>query len=303
MTIWTIDLLVLLPMLLSLGALYFWIYRKKHEGRKFPFSDAVLRVPGQGLSRQLDDMSFDLAIYFGLIPLAPIIAYAIYLQYLVVHQRQLSSSVAILLFISAVAVTAYFVIQSVRLLNRRYYRKLGHAGEVAVGSALNELMLQGYHVFHDIQGDNEFNIDHLVVGPAGVFAVETKTKTKLKKGAQIKVAHKVTFDGNALYFPDNPDFPHKDFLTQAERGAKWASKWLTEAVGERVNAWPVLVMPGWFITIKHPGRVMVLNHKQLHELPRVIKQPLDKAAITRITYQIKQKCLHDNLVPGVLAAK
>ena len=106
-----------------------------------------------------------------------------------------------------------------------------------------------------------------------------------------------------MYFPDKPDYPHKDFLNQAERGAKWVSKWLTEAVGERVDALPVLVMPGWYITIKKPGRVMVLNHNQLHELPKVRKDPLDKAAISRITYQIKQKCQHDNLVPGVLAAK
>jgi hypothetical protein len=163
-------------------------------------------------------------------------------------------------------------------------------------------MLKGYHVFHDIQGDKAFNVDHLVVGPSGAFAVETKTRTKSKKTGG-KEAYKVIFDGSALYFPDKPDYRQTDFLDQAERGAKWASKWLSEAVGMRVDVQPVLVMPGWFITARKLGRVMVLNHNQVHEITTSKKMPLDNQAIKQIVYQIRQKCQHETLAPGLYREK
>ena len=36
-------------------------------------------------------------------------------------------------------------------------------------------------VYHDIQAD-QFNIDHVVVGPSGVFAVETKVPCEIMDG-------------------------------------------------------------------------------------------------------------------------
>jgi hypothetical protein len=60
--------------------------------------------------------------------------------------------------------------------------QLGVQGEKAVGLFLqDELLPKGYHVFHDIV-DDRGNIDHAVIGPAGVFAVETKTISKPLRG-------------------------------------------------------------------------------------------------------------------------
>lgn len=50
----------------------------------------------------------------------------------------------------------------------------GAAGEELVGRVLDELTDSGWHVFHDAQlGPG--NVDHIVVGQAGVFSVETKS--------------------------------------------------------------------------------------------------------------------------------
>lgn len=56
-------------------------------------------------------------------------------------------------------------------------KRLGWEGELATGEQLNRLYAQGYDVFHDIDGGG-FNIDHVAVGPAGVFAIETKARVK-----------------------------------------------------------------------------------------------------------------------------
>ena len=39
-------------------------------------------------------------------------------------------------------------------------------------------MRDGFAVFHDVPGDKAFNVDHVVIGPQGVFAVETKGRGK-----------------------------------------------------------------------------------------------------------------------------
>jgi hypothetical protein len=54
--------------------------------------------------------------------------------------------------------------------------RIGYDGELATAQELNQLMRHGYYVFHDLQAEN-FNIDHIVIGPAGVFAVETKSRS------------------------------------------------------------------------------------------------------------------------------
>jgi hypothetical protein len=58
---------------------------------------------------------------------------------------------------------------------------LGRDGERAVGRTLERLVADGYHVFHDIVGPN-WNIDHLMIGPGGIFTIETKTRSKLERG-------------------------------------------------------------------------------------------------------------------------
>lgn len=83
----------------------------------------------------------------------------------------------VLLFISAI----FSVVAGLKLRSTLYeYRRcrLGYLGERAVGHHLNRLAADGYRVYHDLQFEG-FNIDHVLVGPSGVYSVETKT---FKKG-------------------------------------------------------------------------------------------------------------------------
>src|SRR5690606_36569578 len=77
--------------------------------------------------------------------------------------------------------------------------RAGLDAEVAIGQELNRLMLQGAIVFHDVPGE-QFNLDHVVVCPSGVFAIETKGYTKLNgKGGCAEAT--VEYDGKTLQFP------------------------------------------------------------------------------------------------------
>ena len=301
MTTLTPSLLLVMPMILAIALLSAWLHLKKNGNRRFPFADSVPRNPGESLAEKINDLSFDFAMYLPMATIIPIYSYAVYLHVGAEKQQSPSLFVAVTLFIFAALATSWLLIKLMRTIGDLHKYRLGYAGEVAVGTALNQLMLQGYRVFHDIQGDKGFNIDHLLIGPSGVFAIETKTKTK-KKEIQGKQTHKVMFDGKSLYFPDRPSSAHQAFLEQSRRNAKWVSKWLTKATGHSVSAQPVLVLPGWFVEIKKPGDVKVLNHNQVQALARVAnRSPLDKPEIERIAYQIQQRCQNEKIVPKVFS--
>lgn len=50
----------------------------------------------------------------------------------------------------------------------------GAAGEELVGEVLDGLREKGWFILHDVQLDRG-NIDHVLVGPAGIFTIETKS--------------------------------------------------------------------------------------------------------------------------------
>jgi hypothetical protein len=135
--------------------------------------------------------------------------------------------------------------------------RLAMDGEKVVGQYLESLRERGYQVFHDVIGTN-FNIDHVLIGPAGVFTVETKTWSKPAKGEA-----KITFDGRAIlrgtYKPD------RDPIIQASAQRGWLRELLKESTGREFPVWPVIVFPGWFVEKTGQGKkpLWVLEPKAL----------------------------------------
>jgi chaperonin GroES len=73
--------------------------------------------------------------------------------------------------------------------------RVGAEGERRTAKALRPLLRKGWTVVHDVQRQHE-NFDHVLVGPPGVFLLETKVRT----GA-------VSLEGGVLTirYPDDPD--------------------------------------------------------------------------------------------------
>jgi Nuclease-related domain len=72
----------------------------------------------------------------------------------------------------ALLVTMFVVSRYVLPLVERHDR--GATGEEHVGALLEELSQVGWHVMHDVSLGHG-NVDHILIGPAGVFTVETKS--------------------------------------------------------------------------------------------------------------------------------
>jgi len=281
---WISVVIYLAGMGVGLGVLHLWLWRTQRARRQTPLTRNLLRGPGQSLRAAIDDLTFDLVAYFGMLSGVPLLFYAMYLE-----RRLLGASkpvVEIALAVTLVIVVAYIIRKLVRTLSRLRRLRLGLEGEMAAGQELDQLMLEGYRVFHDVPG-NGFNIDHVVVGRNGVFAIETKTRSKPLKDDG-KAERHVEYTGGALIFPH---YRSTKPLAQAEYQAKWMHEWLSAAVGKSVLVMPLVALPGWYINRGEHTRIPVFNplkcaayfrHVGTAELSHDLQQ--------QIAHQLDQRC-------------
>jgi hypothetical protein len=154
------------------------------------------------------------------------------------------------------------------LRNELRNHQLGYDGERYVASELDAFREHGFRIFHDFVFDmkpggdaSTFNIDHIVIGPPGVFAIETKTKRKSKEHNESdQPNHEMGYDGVTLILPGG--FHDTDSINQALNASEDLSDWLTGS-GELIPVAPVVVIPGWMVNRKAPGVVKVLSGKEL----------------------------------------
>ncbi len=178
----------------------------------------------------------------------------------------------------------YFSWRWCRLRTRRRLHRLRLEGEVAVGRALDQLTEKGHRVYHDFPAD-DFNIDHIVIGPVGVMAVETKARSvgAARRRRQDAI---VTYDGRMLHFPKNSDHQTID---QAKDQALWLSEWISEAVGDPISARAIVAIPDWHVKRTSADGIPVVNPKQFATLFDHIKpRPLPQDMIQNITRRIEQ---------------
>jgi hypothetical protein len=149
------------------------------------------------------------------------------------------------------------VISFSRTLRKAKALRLGITGEEAVGQYLeNSLRPAGFHILHDIPAAG-FNLDHIVIGPTGVFVIETKTHSKPAKGASA-----VRYDGETVSV--NGFKPDRDPIMQAKAEARWLFSLLERSTGRKVFVQPIVIYPGWFVEPQPAGAtVWVLNEKAL----------------------------------------
>jgi Nuclease-related domain len=109
----------------------------------------------------------------------------------------------------------------------------GERGELRVAEVLDDLRSHGYRPFHDVVRDG-FNVDHVVVGPGGVFAIETKFRSGTGE---------MTFrNGEGLFVGGFPE--EKDSLSQARGNAAEVNRLIKENCHIDVWVKPVVVFVG-----------------------------------------------------------
>jgi hypothetical protein len=166
---------------------------------------------------------------------------------------------------------------------RRGQAMCGAKGDDVVGRLLAELP-DDYHVFHDLSrlcGD----IDHIVIGPTGLFIIETK-------------AHggKVSVEGDMLLVNGHPPV-EKDLLAQSWRNAYWVHDLLQNTLAVEIFPVPLLVFAHAFVSAPCPVKgVRVLNKRLL--LQTILKGPHADLPIARVIEVLRQKMGATPMITG-----
>lgn len=224
-----------------------WQKRQRKPKSPFKAETKLLRGPGETLLKKIAEMdeafvieffvSFGTPLFFGLVAwwVTGIMGVAD------AELRSLAGLAALL-----VAMTVGCIALARSAMNRaKYY--LGYFGERVVAEALEPLKSEGWRIYHDVPGDIgklKFNVDHVAIGPGGVFAIETKAR---RKGGAIKGRkdQEVFYDGRKLRWPwgDEEPFGVKKAIDRSD----WLAGWLEKVVGKPVPVRTILTFPEWFV--------------------------------------------------------
>lgn len=257
--------------------------KRRHAHRKSPLTRHLLRPPGFTLQQKAEDLHGDFMAFCCIACIMPLYGG---LAYFTLDDMPNDPTARMLLWTVMILISeGYCWFRIWKLYPKYRYARLGMEGEQAVGEELNQLMLHGCRVFHDVPIEYG-NVDHVVISNSGVFAVETKMLGELVV-AEGKKEVWVDYNTGMLCFPDRQVPIHAKQLETCQRSL---SKLLSQAVGTTIEVEPILALPGWFVRRKGRPTYCVINpfnaarffvHKRTVLSPQLVQQ---------IAHQLDQLC-------------
>lgn len=234
------------------------------------------RAAGQGASEEVDRIfREELVPWCALAVMAIAFAFVEWVRLLEPTPRP------IIMTIIAVGVCAYAAHRIWRQVRSAQNYTLGAAGERSVADVLADLGAMGYTALHDIDTARG-NIDHVLIGPAGVFAIETKAWTKDEKIGR----NAIRFDGRTVRKNGGP--PDDKPVRQAKAAAAWLGERLRAGGVEGVWVQPVLVFPEWWVEAVRGGEVWVCNPKMLFGRLRALRPSLGDDELRKVRATIER---------------
>jgi len=212
-------------------------------------------------------------------PLAPICLVAGWLLRAALPFPKLSTTQAGFLFLALAVVLAFFTVWSAHRL--RSFLK-GAEGEEKVARSLSFLPA-GHTVFNDMQlDDGGPSFDHIVIGPSGIFVIETKNWSG-----------EITFEnGQVLYNGNKPGRPP---LKQVKEATLALLDHLSDAQCPDLPVYPVLCFvnnqPQGGLT--NIGGVRICTDTDLHELfENALENPVGSGACAMVAAELA-RCIEE----------
>lgn len=269
---------------LPLGAMYVWIRKQEKADRRNPLTENLLRLPAESLTERFQDQAFDLMeVLFLSLAIPSIVLLTLFATWIDMEKVQVNF-ISVFGVVAILGVITWATRRMLNVIRELRATRAGIEGEMATAQLLTPLLAKGWKLFHDIPGQRG-NIDHVLVGPGGVFAIETKFRSKplSVKGLEGATAR---YDGQAIHFPNSKEtLP----LQQAAAVSKELATTLSGKLGEPVSVSPVVALPGWFVTVSckpAPGLVAVINPKSHGWFER--SQGFDQQLQNRICFTLSE---------------
>ena len=277
------------------SSLAFWsIWRvRRQKGTVPPVSEKILRPAGYSLSLKIEEITdgiihrIAITLFLFVLSFSPIMIFPDTIVrlnlpgFFIVLGGCLAAMIASII-ISICGFRSYF--QS--LSNH----SLGLRGEWLVAETLSYLLKDGFRVYHDFPLKDlakGANIDHVVIGPTGVFAVETKMRRKHRKIQGSRESHQVEYDGHTLKYPS---FEDNHGIQQALANAKYLQEFIRKETDLAIPVQPILVLPGWYVIQKVPGKLQVISHKVVCDRIKKNRNTLNADQQRTICRCIEREC-------------
>jgi hypothetical protein len=276
----------------SVVAMVWWQRRQRKMRLPFGESLRLLRSPGETQLKHTLKFDEDFGLWLMLAAGVPALIFGLMLSALNLIPGALKVAwlgVSVVVFIAAFIAAARLFAAKTKENSNRY---LGYFGERIVAEHLEPLKGQGWRVLHDVPFQNNgssFNIDHIAIGPQGVFAIETKTRRKGNARPGFD-DHKVFFDGRDLEWPWGND---NHGLEQAERNAIELAKVIKAETGERFHVAPILTLPGWYVEPRPSRETRLCRVTNPKGLPKFITSGgvlLSDQQINGIATRLESRC-------------
>jgi len=286
--------------LATLSVLVLWRRRGRRSGNRsderHPLQRDLLRGPGESQRDLIAAEHWNAAEYAALCVFLPLLLFCVY-PLKAVYAGDLPEEATLAAFLATAAVLlAWPLARLWRVLAQARSLALGYEAEVAAGQELDALRHLDYCVFHDVPAEGlDSNIDHVVVGPAGVFVVSAVGR--MAPGAhESSEPTEVTYDGERLRFPGwEETLPLGQVVAQAD----WLCGWLANALNEPVGVRAILVLPGWSVKRTAVSGIPVLAARRVNAYfsrMRALPEMTD-TMIDRIAGQLDRHCRVVAVVP------
>ena len=267
-----------------------FVKRRDHKSRR-PF-DEMPRPPGWSLNERMQDMMSRYVVQFMCSTMISVFAWALLLY---------GKIPSVYIYMFALPASILMLVIASRTLVSYANHRLGLLGEQVVGQVLDQISGPELRVYHDLEikdpGRKTWNIDHVVVTYAGVFAIETKARRKPRRTKGGQKGHHLIYDGKQIIFP-NPMKPDRRCLQQANKNSETLSQKLSTQNGGHIPVTPVLVFPGWWVECKAKGPVSVMNAKQLPNFLANRNRIFSDQQFRAITNQLEEKTRIDLSAPS-----
>lgn len=215
------------------------MFAAKKKLTRSPIKHRALPMPGRSLMLEYLDINFKWMLWWFPVFAIALLAFIQWYQYLFG-----APPTPVMYTIAALLGVAIAWKKTRPLLRQMDNILLGLQGERVVAQRLETLRSAGYHVFHDIE-DDRGNIDHVLIGPGGIFTIETKTISK-----PTDRDGKVVYDGKAILVDGRS--LDRDPIPQVMAQSKSLRKLLHDITGTDRPVQPVVVFEGWYVTSSSP---------------------------------------------------
>jgi hypothetical protein len=237
--------------------------RKKHRP---PVSGPLRRLPGESVRKELDRILEDEVggyVFFA------VVTWLLVFWEFVRKWLAAGLHLAVLIFFAS-CISAYCIFRVWRL--RRDVRNLKQAekAERQVSDLLRRLRRHDYIAFDDLLDETagwKSNVDHVVVGPGGIFALESKAYSVFGNGrAEIGADGLLRLSKRAAL--GNP-------LDAVRSASRKVARRIHSDLRQEFTVEAVLVLPGWDIAMpKSESGVIVVNDGTIEEFftsrPRIL---------------------------------